>query len=125
MPVWAEKGNAMTRRDLRVTARELRGVVGFMLTPVKEQEITNSSQTGLNLDEAARAADALVREGVSALAINSTFGEVAGLTWDEAQAFTRTVIEAVRDRVPLFAGVSQLNTRDTMMRAKTYIDMGA
>jgi 4-(2-carboxyphenyl)-2-oxobut-3-enoate aldolase len=31
----------------------------------------------------------------------------------------------VRDRVPLFAGVTQLNTRDTIARAKAYVDMGA
>lgn len=115
----------MLHKNLRVTGEELRGLVGFMLTPVKDQEITNRSQDVINLDEAARAADALIRDGVSALAINSTFGEVAGLTWDEAKAFTGAVIESVRDRVPLFAGVSQLNTRDTIARAKVYRDMGA
>ena len=112
-------------KSLRVTAKELSGVVAFMLTPVKEEAITNRSQNVINLDEAARAADALVRDGVSALCINSTFGEVAGVTWDEAKAFTGTVIDAVADRVPLFAGVSQLNTRDTIARAKVYVDMGA
>jgi 4-(2-carboxyphenyl)-2-oxobut-3-enoate aldolase len=115
----------MTRQKLRITSEELRGVVGFMLTPVKEQEITNRSQDVINLDEAARAADALIRDGVSALAINSTFGEVAGLTWEEARAFTAAVVEATRDRVPLFAGVSQLNTRDTIARARVYRDVGA
>jgi 4-(2-carboxyphenyl)-2-oxobut-3-enoate aldolase len=111
--------------NLRVTAREMKGVTAFMVTPVKEMEVTNRSENVVNLDEAARAADALVRDGVSGLTINSTFGEVAALTWDEAKAFTGAVIDSVRDRVPVFAGVTQLNTRDTIMRARAYVDMGA
>ncbi len=112
-------------RTPQIRAKDLRGIFGFMLTPVKDQEITKHTQNAVDIDEAARGADALVRDGIDGLAINSTFGEVPSLTWEEAKAFTGTVIEAVRGRVPVFAGVTTLNTRDTITRARAYRDMGA
>jgi 4-(2-carboxyphenyl)-2-oxobut-3-enoate aldolase len=105
--------------------KDFRGVFGLMPTPIKNVEITNASRDLVNVDEAARASDALVRDGVCALLINSTFGEVPSLTWDEAKAFTGAVIDAVHGRVPVFAGVTTLNTRDTIERATAYRDMGA
>ncbi len=104
---------------------DLRGVFGLMHTPLKDTALDNNSTDVVNVDEAARAADALVRDGVCALLINSTFGEVPSLLWDEAKTFTAAVVDSVRHRVPVFAGVTTLNTRESIMRARAYRDLGA
>lgn len=109
----------------KIRAADLHGVLGYLLTPVKEDAAFRIGESSINLDETARAADALIRDGVTALCLNGTFGEVASLTWEEMQSYTRTVIEAARGRVPVFAGATTLNTRDTIARARAFRDMGA
>jgi 4-(2-carboxyphenyl)-2-oxobut-3-enoate aldolase len=96
-----------------------------MLTPVKEGAANRSVSNAIDLDETSRAADLLIRDGVSALCLNGTFGEVASLTWSELESFTRAVIETARGRVPVFAGATTLNTRDTITRAREFHTMGA
>ena len=108
-----------------MSAGELRGVIGYLLTPVKDGPVDYTVQNAINVDETARAADALIRDGVSAICLNGTFGEVASLRWEELELFTRTVIEAAGSRVQVFAGATTLNTRDTVARAREFRDMGA
>jgi 4-(2-carboxyphenyl)-2-oxobut-3-enoate aldolase len=108
----------------KITAADLSGVLGYLLTPTKGPA-DNSSRNWINLDETARAAESLIEDGVSALCLNGTFGEVASLTWEEIEAFTRTVVETARGKVPVFAGATTLNTRDTIQRAKAFREIGA
>jgi 4-(2-carboxyphenyl)-2-oxobut-3-enoate aldolase len=54
-----------------------------------------------------------------------TFGEGATLTENEAETFTRIVAAANEGRVPVFAGATTLNTRDTIARARKLMDAGA
>ncbi len=105
-------------------ASDLKGVVGYMITPIHEGADRNTVDA-VNLDEAARLADSLVRDGVSALVLNGTFGEVGSLSWDELKAFTAAVIETVKGRAPVFAGVTTLSTRETLSRARAFRDIGA
>jgi 4-(2-carboxyphenyl)-2-oxobut-3-enoate aldolase len=113
-----------TARTKLMKASDLSGVIGYLLTPVRSDALT-PDQYAIDVDEAARAADALIRDGVSALCLNGTFGEVASLTWDELKLFTSTVVEAARGRVPVFAGATTLNTRDTITRACGFREIGA
>jgi 4-(2-carboxyphenyl)-2-oxobut-3-enoate aldolase len=106
-------------------AGELQGVIGYLLTPVKDEPIESTTENAINIEETARATDALIRDGVSALCLNGTFGEVASLCWEELKLFTATVIEAARGRVPVFAGATTLNTRDTIARAREFRALGA
>jgi len=113
------------RPESGIRSTDLHGVLGYMLTPVKEGAANRTVNNAIDLDESARAADALIRDGVTALCLNGTFGEVASLTWSEIETFTRTVIEAAGGRVPVFAGATTLNTRDTITRAREFRAMGA
>jgi 4-(2-carboxyphenyl)-2-oxobut-3-enoate aldolase len=106
-------------------AGELRGVIGYLLTPVKDESIDYTTKNAIDIEETARATDALIRDGVSALCLNGTFGEVASLCWEELKLFTATVIQAARGRVPVFAGATTLNTRDTIARAREFHALGA
>jgi 4-(2-carboxyphenyl)-2-oxobut-3-enoate aldolase len=108
----------------RVTPADLHGVIGYLLTPTLDG-IDRNTSNGINVAESARAANALIHDGVTALCLNGTFGEVASLNWDELQTFTSTVIEAAARRVPVFAGATTMNTRDTIARARAFRDMGA
>ncbi|MGE0652230.1 MAG: dihydrodipicolinate synthase family protein, partial [Alphaproteobacteria bacterium] len=46
-------------------------------------------------------------------------------TWDELRAFVDCVVRTAAGRVPVFAGVTTLNTRDTIERGRALADLGA
>lgn len=113
-------------RDTKLTVDDITGVVGIIPTP----SIPTADQPGtafsVDLDEAAKLADAMVRGGVDVLMTTGTFGECASLTWDELQSFVATVVDAVAGRIPVFfAGATTLNTRDTITRGRRLGELGA
>lgn len=110
----------------KLSAADITGVVAYMPTTVRTDiVIDRNTKDAIDLDEAARAADLLVRDGASAICLNGTFGELPSLTLNEIVDFTRAVVESVADRVPVFAGATTLNTRDTIERARLFRDVGA
>lgn len=110
----------------QLSAADIKGVVAYMPTTVRTDiKIDRNTKNAIDLDEAARAADVLVRDGASGICLNGTFGELPSLTLDEIVDFTRAVVESVADRVPVFAGATTLNTRDTIERARLFRDAGA
>lgn len=113
-------------KNPQLSAADITGVVAYMPTTVRTDiQIDRNTKHGVDLDEAARAADVLVRDGASAIVLNGTFGELASLTLEEITDFTKAVVASVADRVPVFAGATTLNTRDTIARAKIFRDLGA
>lgn len=110
----------------QVSVDDIKGVVAYQPTTVRTDiKIDRNTKNAVDLDEAARAADVLVRDGAAAIVLNGTFGELASLSLAEITDFTRAVVESVADRVPVFAGATTLNTRDTIERARIFKDIGA
>lgn len=108
----------------RIDVDAVRGVFAIMPTPAAENGSDPRALDTLDLVETRRAVDALIADGVDALMINGTFGEGATLTYDEAMAFARAVVDETRGRVPVIAGATTLNTRDTIARARVLSDTG-
>lgn len=109
-----------------LTANDIRGIVVYLPTPVRtDVAIDRDVRNAVDLEEAARAADLVVRDGASAICLNGTFGELPSLMWEEIRDFTAAVVDSVAGRVPVFAGATTLNTRDTIERARAFRDLGA
>lgn len=111
--------------DLRLSYEDVEGVFAIMPTPSDENASNPTSTSTVDLAEATRGAKALVDDDVDAIMINGTFGEAPTLTRDEWETFTETVIEAVNGRIPVLAGPTTLNTRETIDRAQFTRDKGA
>ncbi|GAA1382132.1 hypothetical protein GCM10009613_09350 [Pseudonocardia kongjuensis] len=107
-----------------VTPDDVRGVLAIMPTPATADAGDPAAVDTVDHAESARAADALVTDGVDAVLTTGTFGEGATLTWDEHRAFARTVVDAVAGRVPVYVGATTLNTRDTIARARELAGLG-
>ena len=101
------------------------GVVGILPTPSKPGSDSWQATETVDLEETARMTEAVVAAGVDVILTNGTFGECASLTWDEVQAFNETVVQTVAHRVPVFAGATTLNTRDTIARGFRLREIGA
>jgi 4-(2-carboxyphenyl)-2-oxobut-3-enoate aldolase len=67
----------------------------------------------------------VVESGVDILMTTGTFGECATLTEDELRSFVESVVKTVNGRIPVFAGITTLNTRDTIRRGRELVAIGA
>lgn len=107
-----------------ITAADLTGIMALPPSPFREGADPFGIEHTLDLDEAARVADQLIQDGVSAIGLCGTTGECATLTWAEKQLFYATVRDAVGGRVPLFAGATALGTRDVVEQMREIYNLG-
>jgi len=110
---------------LHVTYDDLNGVVGVVPTPATADADRWEAGRTVNIPETVKMIEAVVEAGIDVVMTTATFGEVASLTWEELREFVDCVIRTVGGRRPVFPGVTTLNTRDTIMRGRTLIEMGA
>jgi 4-(2-carboxyphenyl)-2-oxobut-3-enoate aldolase len=112
----------------RLTADDVHGVFAIMPTPAlpgaDDPEASGPAADTVDHAETARAVGALIDDGVDAILTTGTFGECATLTWPELRGFAETAVTAAAGRVPVFAGATTLNTRDTIDRARALRDLG-
>ncbi|HWV55499.1 dihydrodipicolinate synthase family protein [Pseudorhodoplanes sp.] len=111
------------RRD-RLSAADVTGAWAILPTPALDGASDWRNDNTVNLDETARAVDALIKAGVNGILTLGTFGECATLTWDEKRAFMATCAEAARGRVPVFGGTTSLNTRESIRQTAAAFDLG-
>ncbi|MFM9695027.1 dihydrodipicolinate synthase family protein [Streptomyces europaeiscabiei] len=111
----------------KVTGRDMRGVMAYPPTPALPGAERVDAVDTVDLQETERMIGALIRDGVDAIALNGTLGEMATLTLEEWKAFAACAAETARaidPDFPLFIGATTLNTRDTVARMKYLADLG-
>src|SRR5690606_11071755 len=85
------------------------------------------AQNTVDLEETERMIRTLINDGVDAIALNGTLGEMATLTLEEWKSYAACVAETVRSinpDFPVFIGATTLNTRDTIARMRYLADLG-
>jgi 4-(2-carboxyphenyl)-2-oxobut-3-enoate aldolase len=115
----------MASPAIKLSPDDIRGIVGIIPTPATPDADHWSCENSVDLEETARMVSRIVDGGVKILMTNGSFGEGATLTWQEHQDFTACVANTLDGRGLLFAGVTTLNTRDTIMRARGLMRLGA
>jgi 4-(2-carboxyphenyl)-2-oxobut-3-enoate aldolase len=108
-----------------ITRADIKGVVGIVPTPATSDADDWRCTNSVNVAETEKMIQAVVDAGIEQVMTTGTFGECASLTHQEWLQFSGCVAETVRGRVPFFAGVTTLNTRDTIARGREAIDVGA
>ena len=109
----------------KVTGRDMRGVMAYPPTPALPGAERVDAVDTVDLAETERMIRTLINEGVDAIALNGTLGEMATLTLEEWKAFAGCVAETVRaidPDFPVFIGATTLNTRDTVARMRFLAD---
>ena len=98
--------------------KEIKGVIVPLLTPIDQEERPIQSQlAGLT--------DYVVEGGVDAIFANGTTGEFARFTPAERIENLKTIVSAVKGRVPVLAGISDCGTRLVLDNARAARDAGA
>jgi 4-(2-carboxyphenyl)-2-oxobut-3-enoate aldolase len=108
-----------------ISRADIRGVVGIVPTPGTSDADDWRCVNSVNVAETEKMIEAVVDAGIELVMSTGTFGECASLTHQEWLLFSRCVAVTVRGRVPFFAGVTTLNTRDTIARGREAIAAGA
>ena len=78
----------------------------------------------IDVDATQRVQNALVEEGVHGLIVLGTCGENNSLDADEKRAVLTAAVESVHGRVPVVAGVSELDTRRAVAYARHAEEIG-
>jgi 4-(2-carboxyphenyl)-2-oxobut-3-enoate aldolase len=110
---------------MKITAADITGVVGILPTPATANAARADAAHSVNVPETAKMVEAVIAAGTDIIMTTGTFGECSTLTWDELQTMVGCVVDVAAKRRPVFAGVTTLNTRDTIERARRLVDLGA
>ena len=108
-----------------VSAKDLRGVVAIMPTPAKEESDRADAVDTVNVEETARLAESLIRDGASAIMALGTMGECATLSHKDYEAFVDCLLTTVRNRIPTFVGSTALGTHEIVRRIRILREHGA
>ena len=109
-----------------ITANDLKGIMAMMPAfTTKDGDRIDATDT-VDTDELTRAVDRLIRDGgVNVLTTTGSFGEFHTLLWDEQKKLIEATVAAVKQRVPLFVGCTNLNPREAIRQAKFAQEAGA
>ncbi len=108
-----------------LTAADISGALAILPTPSVAGADHWSCEQSVDLDETARMVEMLRAGGLDTFITAGSFGEGASLTEGEHRAFTDCIARTLGGRGMLFAGVTTLNTRDTISRARELVGLGA
>jgi dihydrodipicolinate synthase/N-acetylneuraminate lyase len=108
-----------------LTRDDVTGLLALPPTPVKEGGAGWDLASSVDVEEATRLADAMIRDGASGIGLCGTTGECATLMWDEKLELYAAVIDAVAGRVPVWCGVTELGTREVVREMRAVRDLGA
>ena len=78
----------------------------------------------INEHELRRYIEWLIENGVNGLYPNGSTGEFTRFSPEERREIVRIVADQARGRVPIMAGATEANIRDTLAACKAYADMG-
>src|SRR5215470_14944924 len=87
------------KEENMITANDLRGALAIMPTPAKEGADRLDAVNTIDLDETARLAESLVRDGATGIMALGTMGECATTSQSDYETFVDCLLQTVRGRI--------------------------
>ncbi|HEX2930844.1 MAG TPA: dihydrodipicolinate synthase family protein, partial [Candidatus Binatia bacterium] len=107
-----------------VSAQDLKGVLAIMPTPAKEGADRLDAVDTVDLDETARLAESLVRDGATGIMALGTMGECATTSPADYEAYVDCLLKTIRGRIPTFVGTTTLSGHEIARRIKFVKERG-
>src|SRR5919108_1448401 len=101
-----------------IAAQDLKGALAIMPTPAKEGADRLDATNTVDLDESARLAESLIRDGATGIMALGTMGECATTSQTDYEAFVDCLLKTVRGRIPTFVGTTALGGHEISRRIK-------
>ncbi|HEU4343324.1 MAG TPA: dihydrodipicolinate synthase family protein [Candidatus Binatia bacterium] len=108
-----------------IKANDLRGALAIMPTPAKEGADRLDAANTVDLDETARLAESLVRDGATGIMALGTMGECATVSNSDYEAYVDCLLRTVRGRIPTFVGTTALGGHEIARRIRFVKERGA
>ena len=108
-----------------ITANDLQGVLAIMPTPAKEGAESLNAINTVDLDETARLAESLVRDGATGIMALGTMGECATVAQSDYEAYVDCLLKTVNGRIPTFVGTTALGGHEIARRIRFVKERGA
>ncbi len=108
-----------------ITAQDLKGALAIMPTPAKEGAERLDATNTVDLDETARLAESLVRDGATGIMALGTMGECATTSQADYETYVDCLLKTVRGRIPTFIGTTALGGHEIARRIKFAKGLGA
>jgi trans-o-hydroxybenzylidenepyruvate hydratase-aldolase len=108
-----------------LTANDLRGALAIMPTPAKEGADRLDAANTVDLDETARLAESLIRDGATGIMALGTMGECATVSNGDYEKYVDCLLGTVRGRIPTFVGTTALGGHEIARRIRFVKERGA
>jgi dihydrodipicolinate synthase/N-acetylneuraminate lyase len=106
-------------------ANDIKGALAIMPTPAKDGADRLDATNTIDLDETARLAESLVRDGATGIMALGTMGECATTSQSDYEVFVDCLLKTVRGRIPTFVGTTALGGHEIARRIKFVKERGA
>jgi hydratase-aldolase len=106
------------------TTQDLHGVMAMMPAFATEDAADLRATATVDVDNLRFAVDRIINDGIDVIATTGSFGEFHTLLWEEFELLTRSTLEVVDARVPLFIGCTSLNSREVVRKMQFVQDAG-
>ena len=97
-------------------ASDLRGLNAMVGAPATPDANRLDATDTVDVDSLRDLLNKLIADGVNAVSMMGSYGECHTLLWEEFQTLTKTAVETVDKRVPLFIGVTSGAVEETLYR---------
>jgi dihydrodipicolinate synthase/N-acetylneuraminate lyase len=101
-----------------ITANDLNGIMAMMPAFTTKDGDQPDAEDTVNTTELARAVDQIIGDGVNVITTTGSFGEFHTLLWEEHKKLIEATVAAVKKRVPVFIGCTNLNPREALRQAR-------
>jgi len=108
-----------------ISANDIKGALAIMPTPAQDGADRLDAMNTVDLDETARLAESLVRDGATGIMALGTMGECATTSHSDYEVFVDCLLKTVRGRIPTFVGTTALSGHDIARRIKFVKERGA
>jgi trans-o-hydroxybenzylidenepyruvate hydratase-aldolase len=108
-----------------IKANDLSGALAIMPTPAKEGSDRLDATNTIDLDETARLAESLVRDGATGIMALGTMGECATVAHNDYEVYVDCLLQTVKGRIPTFVGTTALGGHEIARRIRFVKERGA
>jgi dihydrodipicolinate synthase/N-acetylneuraminate lyase len=108
-----------------LTSDQIGGLMAMMPAFATDQAANLRAKSTIHIDNLHAGVDKIVRDGANVITTTGSFGECHTLLLDEFRTLACETVAAVEGRVPLFVGVTSVNSREVVEKMAIVADSGA
>jgi hydratase-aldolase len=108
-----------------LSAKDISGLMAMMPAFATDDAADYTKTSTVSVDRMRAGLDRMIRDGANVISTTGSFGEFHTLLMDEFRTLAHEAANIVAKRVPLFVGVTSINTREVIEKCRIVSETGA